>query len=101
MRSAGSVAVQLGERLQQLRRELAGEDRLSPAVKTNRQILADLDRQLAPFELNHEWARGAAEEGGDGGAAGAGAGGERLAHAALEDPGAHPAAVDREEGDVG
>ena len=44
---------------------------------------------------------GAAQEGGDRGAAGAGARGERLPHPALEDPRPHPAAVDREEGDVG
>src|SRR5436853_2773799 len=95
------VAVQRGERLDQLRRELAGEDGLGPAVEPNREILGDLDLQLAPFELDHERARSAAEEGGDGGTAGAGAGGERLPHPALEDPRPHPVAVDREEADVG
>src|SRR3954454_7255190 len=37
------LAVELGERLQQLRRELAGEDRLGPAVQANIQIFGDLD----------------------------------------------------------
>ncbi len=71
-----------------------------PSSRTARSV-ADLDLQLAPFELDHDRAGGAAQEGGDRGAAGAGAGGERLPHAALEDPRPHPAAVDREEGDVG
>ena len=44
---------------------------------------------------------GAAEEGGDRGAAGAGARGERLPHPALEDPRPHRRAVDADERDVG
>src|SRR4051812_17830950 len=96
-----SVAVQVGQRLEQLRRELAGEDGLGPAVQLHRKILADLDLQLAPFELDDELSGSATEEGGDGGTAGAGARGERLPHATLEDPRPHPIALDGEEGDVG
>src|SRR3954471_23014797 len=95
------LAVQLGERLHQLRRQLAGKDRLRPAIELHVQILGDRDLQFTAFELDDQRALGAAEEGGDGGAAGTGAGGERLPHPALEDAGADPAAVDREEGDVG
>ena len=59
-----------------------------------RRSLADLDLQLAAVELDRDRAGRAAQEGGDRGAAGARAGGERLPHPALEDPRPHPAAVD-------
>ena len=84
MRSGRLLAVQLGQRLDQLRRQLAGEHGLRPAVETHSQVLADLDLQLSPFQLDDELVRGAAEEGGDGGAAGAGAGAAAGAAAAVE-----------------
>src|SRR5688500_16729057 len=99
MRWASSIAVQLGERLHQLRRKLAAEDRLGPAVEPNREVLGDRDLELAAFELDDDRALSPAQEGGHRGAAGAGAGGERLPHPALEDPRPHPAAVDRKKGD--
>src|SRR5215203_6776455 len=99
MRSPASAAVQLGQRLHQLRRQLTLEHRLGPAVEPDREILTNLHLQLTAFELDHERAGGATEEGGHGGAAGPRARGERLPHAALEDSRPHPAAVDREEGD--
>ena len=79
---------------EQLRRELAGADRLGPAGQAHREILADLDLAARRLRARPRAARGAAQESGDGGAAGAGARGERLPHPALEDPRPHPVAVD-------
>src|SRR5207342_963914 len=59
------------------------------------------DLELTPVELDRDQTRRAAQEGGHSGAARPGARGERLPHAALEDPRPHPAAVDPQEGDVG
>src|SRR3954447_8972460 len=98
---ARNLFVCVGERLDQLRRELAGVDRLRPAIQPHRQVLADLYLELATVELDDDRAGGAKQEGGDRGAAGPGSRGERLPHPALEDPRPHPAAVDGEETDVG
>ena len=69
--------------------ELSGVDLLGPTGQLDVEIVADLDLELPTIELDHASGCSAAtQEGGHRGPAGAGPRGERLPHAALEDPGA-------------
>src|SRR4051812_14238381 len=77
-------------------------DALRPAGECHVQVLPHLDLELAAVELHGHGARAAAEYVRDCGPAGAGARGEGLADAALEDAGSYVAVRDRApERDVG
>src|SRR5919106_2816953 len=91
----------LPQRLDQLPRDLTGEQGLGPAAELDVQLVGDLHLQLASVQLDGEVVRGAAQVGGNGRAGGAGARGKRLPHTALEDPCPHAVAADAEKGHVG
>src|SRR5262249_1937455 len=65
------------------------------------QLLADLHLELASVQLYRELTRGSGDVRRDGGPGRAGPRGERLPHAALEDPRAHPVSLRAEEAHVG
>src|SRR6476620_6218303 len=63
MRSRKSRSAEVFERPQQLRRELSSEERLGPARQQHRQVVPDLDLELASVELDSETARRPGEAG--------------------------------------
>ena len=54
----GNLLTQLGQCRDELRRELAGADRLGPAGQAHVQVLGDLDLELAAVELDRDRALG-------------------------------------------
>src|SRR5690348_9347619 len=80
--------------LDELVGQLAPVYRDRPAGQVDVQVVGDLDLELAPVEADSHGRVAATQDGGDGGAAGPGAGGERLPRAALEDAGTDHARLD-------
>ena len=80
------VALERLERRDEPGVELRREHRDRPARQVDVQVLADVDRQLPAVEMHRDGRVAAAQDVRDRGAGRAGPGGERLPHAALEDP---------------
>src|SRR5262249_50819897 len=100
-RQPEEALAELLQTLEELRRELPREGRLGPPREADREVVRDLDLELAPVQLDGELAGGALEMRRHRSPRRTGPRGERLADAALEDARSHSVAIGLKEAHVG